>query len=390
MCSGMKKKFSAAAVLSAQSLAGSATEAARAFGSAVQQARSALVLFFCSAAYDLDALAAELRRQFHGTPVVGCSAAGEFGPAGWSAHAITGASFDADRFTVTTCRLADLQRFDAAAGQAAVQQALQALERQAPGAHAGNTFAFLMIDGLGGREEPVARALQSALGQIPLVGGSASDGQGLGRTWVYTDGAFHADSAVLVLVSTALPFRPFMTHHFQATGQRLVVTSADPARRIVHEIDGRPAAQAYAAYLGVTPDQLAPALFAASPLAVMIGGASYVRSIAQALADGSLLFHCAIEEGMVLRITCGTDLVDNLERALGRLRANLGQPLIVLGGDCILRRVEMVQRGLTDKVAALMQSHRVCAFNTYGEQYRGVHVNQTFAGIAIGEPSSDA
>jgi hypothetical protein len=33
-----------------------------------------------------------------------------------------------------------------------------------------------------------------------------------------------------------------------------------------------------------------------------------------------------------------------------------------------------------------MVRHRVCAFNTYGEQYRGVHVNQTFAGIAIGSP----
>lgn len=372
----------------AQVVAASATEAARAFHAAVAQPQMALVVFFCSTGYALDELAAELRRLFGDVPVVGCTTSGEIGPDGWSDHAIAGVSFSAQHFSAASCRIGPLQGFGSQAGQAAVQDSLRRLESLAPRAHADNTFAFLMIDGLSGREELVTRTLQAVLGQIPLVGGSASDGQNLGHTWVYCDGAFHNDSAVLVLVSTPLPFRPVMTHHFEATARRLVVTAADPARRVVHEIDGLPAAQAYAELLGVAPEQLSPALFAASPLAVVIGGANYVRSIRHALPGGSLAFYCAIEEGMVLRITHGTDLVANLERCFARLRSEIGPPLLILAGDCILRRVEMAERGLTERVSELMVHNQVCAFNTFGEQYRGVHVNQTFAGIAIGSPKA--
>lgn len=377
-------------VLTGHAVATSAGQAVQDFHQAVARPDTALVVFFSSAKYDAPALVAEMKRLFGDAPVVGCSTSGEIGPAGCSDGAIAGVSFAASHFSAASCCIGALQDFDAAAGRAAVQEVLQALEAKAPGANADNTFAFLMIDGLSMREEPVTRSLQAALGRIPLVGGSAGDGLAFGSTWVYSEGQMRTDSAVLVLVSTLLPFKPLMTHHFVAAEQRLVVTAADPARRIVHEIDGLPAAQAYGQLIGVDVGQLDPAHFAASPMAVVIGGMSYVRSIRKALPDGSLAFFCAIEEGMVMRVTHGTDLVANLEDSFARLRAEIGPPLLVLGGDCILRRLEIEQKGLTSRVAELMVRNRVCAFNTYGEQYRGVHVNQTFAGIAIGSPRVQA
>jgi len=57
-------------------------DAVEAFFQAVQQAQSALVVFFCSPKYDLDALASEMNRRFAGVPVIGCTTAGEIGPAG--------------------------------------------------------------------------------------------------------------------------------------------------------------------------------------------------------------------------------------------------------------------------------------------------------------------
>ena len=44
-------------------------------------------------------------------------------------------------------------------------------------------------------------------------------------------------------------------------------------------------------------------------------------------------------------------------------------------------------RGLLDRVETVFLENNVVGFNSYGEQYGGVHVNQTLAGIAIGEPS---
>jgi hypothetical protein len=40
-------------------------------------------------------------------------------------------------------------------------------------------------------------------------------------------------------------------------------------------------------------------------------------------------------------------------------------------------------------VGELFQRNNTVGFSTYGEQYGGVHVNQTFTGIAIGTPPED-
>ncbi len=250
-----------------------------------------------------------------------------------------------------------------------------------------SSFALLLIDGLSVREESVTRVLQSALGRVALVGGSAGDGLRFASTYVYSDGAFRSDRAVLVVVATSLPFRTFKTQHFVPTDRRVVVTGADPEHRIVSEIDGRPAADGYARLVGATLADLDPSCFASRPLVVLIGGATYVRSIQKANADGSLTFFCAIEEGVVLRAARGGDLVEDLERTLAGLRDTIGELQLVLGCDCILRRLEVVQSGMRERVEALVREHNVVGFNSYGEQYCGVHVNQTLTGVAIGKPA---
>ena len=234
------------------------------------------------------------------------------------------------------------------------------------------------------REEPVTRSLQHALGRLPLIGGSVSDGLRFRNTYVYFEGRFRSDSAILILATTRLPFRLFKTQHFVATDERLVVTEADTAARIVKEINGLPAAQEYARILGVDERDLNHAHFAASPVVVMVDGANYVRSIQKANPDGSLTLFCAIEDGVVLRVAKGVDLQTNLEQALARIRAEVGEPQIVLGFDCILRRLEIAHSGSTEGVADLFARNNTTGFSTYGEQFRGVHVNQTFVGIAVG------
>jgi hypothetical protein len=368
----------------AQSLASDAREAVREFHAAVSQPDMALVLFFCSGAYDLDALADELNRRFAGTPVVGCTTAGEIGPAGFREHSIAGLSFPADGFAAAVGRLDRLREFEFGRGLTFAQDLLGQLEGRAPQAGADNSFALLLIDGLSVREEPVTRAFQHALGRRPLVGGSAGDGLRFRNTYVFHDGRFHSDSALLAVVTTPLPFRPFMTQHFVASERRMVVTEADPRNRLVRELDGRPAAEAYADLVGVPVADLDPMRFAASPMVVTIGGTHYVRSISKAKPDGSLKLFCAIDEGVVLRVAHGEDLVGNIERAFAAVRAEIGEPQAVIGCDCILRRLEIERNHLTGHVDDVMQRNRTIGFGSYGEQYRGVHVNQTFTGLAIG------
>ncbi|MGY0195678.1 FIST N-terminal domain-containing protein [Leptothrix sp. BB-4] len=362
-----------------------AAEAVRLFHAEVAQPDAALVLFSCTPDLDTAVVAAEMARRFGDTLVVGCTSAGEFGPLGYATGTLAGFSLPAADFSVVSRCLEPLAAFEPVHGRLAVQEMLQALERDDPhGLAAEPGFALLLVDGLSGAEERLTRMLQTALGSIPLVGGSAADGRAYGRTEICAGGRFASDRAVLLLVRSRWPVQAVMTQHFMPGDRRAVVTSADAPNRIVHEIDGLPAAQAYAQLVDVPVEALDSARFAAAPVAVMIGGLTHMRSISKALPGGSLKFHCAIDEGIVLRVTRSVDLLGKLERSFETLAERLGGLQLVIGFDCILRRLEIEQTDLADGVGELMRRHRVVGFNTYGEQFRGVHVNQTFTGVAIG------
>jgi hypothetical protein len=368
----------------AQSFASDTREAVREFHAGVVQRDMALVLFFCSPTYDREIVAQEMARLFPGVDVVGCSTAGEIGPGGYCTDSITGVSFPESEFVAVVGVIDHLQQLEAAKVMEFAQRQLQRLAIKASGVADPSGFALLLTDGLSVREEPLANALQRSLGKLPLVGGSAADALSFGHTYVYFDGTFHSDSAVVVLLSTPLPFKLFKIQHFVPTSKRLVVTSADPAHRVVKEINGLPAAEEYARYIGVEVSDLTPLSFAASPLVVMIGETSYVRAIQSANSDGSLTFFCAIEEGLVLRLAHGEDLVENLKQSFAAFSAEIGPPQLVLGFDCVLRRMEITLNDLDGAVEDIFCSNNVTGFTTYGEQFRGVHVNQTLTGIAIG------
>lgn len=377
-------------IRSAQSCAEDPREAVEELYAGVAQPDMTLVMFFCSSEYDREVLAAEMGRLFAGVQVVGCTTAGEIGPTGCRDHSIAGVSFSADACTAVTGRIDRLRQFEIADGQALAQDLLHRLEGKAPRTDRQKSFAFLLVDGLSMREELLAHALQVALGEIPVVGGSAGDGLSFGSTYVYSDGRFFSDSAVLVLATTTLPIKTFKTQHFVPTDERLVVTEADPFQRIVREINGVPAAEEYARMLGVPASDLDPHNFAKMPVVVLIDGANYVRSIWKVNPDGSLTLACAIEAGVVLRVAHGVDLVANLEKALSQVRAEIGPPQLVLVCDCLYRKLEIVQSGLEDRVSDIFRRNNAVGFNTYGEQFCGVHINQTLTGIALGSGSTEA
>ena len=165
-----------------------------------------------------------------------------------------------------------------------------------------------------------------------------------------------------------------------------VVTRADRTLRRVYELNAEPAAQEYAALIGVPPEQLDHRTFAAHPLAVRINERYYVRAIQQVHDDGSLSFYCAVENGIVLTAMTPGPLLPNLHTLFDGLHQRLGPLLLTIGCDCFLRRLELEDHDGLEQVGAFLREQRVMGFNTYGEQFNGMHINQTFTGVAIGQP----
>ncbi len=359
-------------------------EAARELHAAIAQPDIGLAIFYCSADYDLAILGAELASLFGSVNLIGCTTAAEISSLGYLTGSITGVSIASRDLRVVTRRVDDLDAFQLAAGELTARSAVAELAALGRAPEGSNTFGFLLIDGLSNREEAVVSSLARAIGGIQLFGGSAGDGIRFGRTFVYHEGRFREGAAVFTLVQTSLPFVVFKTQHFVSGSEKMVVTGADPGHRVVSEINGEPAGREYARMVGLEVDELTPMIFSTYPVVVQIGGTYYVRSIQKVNADESLTFFCAIDEGVVLTVAQGVDLVENLSRAFEQIRAQLGPPSLVLGCDCVLRHLEIEQRHLNEEVARIMTDNNVVGFATYGEQFNAMHVNQTFTGVAIG------
>lgn len=345
------------------------------------------VLFFCSAEYDLEALGEALEQHFGGVSLVGCTSAGELTPQGYGRGGVTALGFDLRCFSIASALIDEMERFNLLDAQQLVDGLVKHCRSNELASIKGHSFALTLLDGLSSREELVLGALSAALGSIPHFGGSAGDDNHLTHTHVYHGGSFHAGAAVVVLFNTWLDFEVFSTHHIEPRAEKLVVTRADSASRRVYELNAAPAAQEYADLIGVPLEALDHRLFAAFPLAVRISDHYYVRSIQRVHEDLSLSFYCAVENGIVLTAMRPGPLLPNLQQLFDGLEQRLGPLLLTIGCDCFLRRLEIEGDGGVEPVSAFLRGHQVIGFNTYGEQFNGMHINQTFTGVAIGRPA---
>lgn len=344
------------------------------------------VLFFCSAEYDLPALGDALSQYFGGVRLVGCTTAGEITAQGYSRSCVSAIGFDHRSFSIACELIDEMERFGLVEAQQLVERLGSDCRSNSLAPIKDHSFALTLLDGLSSREEIVLAALSAAFGSIPHFGGSAGDDNHLTDTHVYYDGKFHSGAAIVVLVNTWLDFEVFTTHHILPRSEKLVVTRADSHGRRVYELNAEPAAEEYARLIGVNVADLDHRLFAAHPLAVRINEQYYVRAIQKVNDDLSLTFYCAVENGIVLTAMQPGPLMPNLQAVFERLEQRLGPPLLTIGCDCFLRRLEIEANGTSEQTSAFLRRQQVIGFNTYGEQFNGMHINQTFTGVAIGRP----
>lgn len=346
----------------------------------------AFLALFVSPTADFAAVVAEAETLFPDIDVVACTTAGEIGENGYENDMIVGIGFPAAHFISKSILLENLaeQDFQAAIDRVAVDR-LVLREANEIMQHA---FAFLLVDGLSLHEDALASAIAPALRDMPLFGGSAGDGQTFGETLVALNGVVRTDAAVLTLVQTDFRTHVFSINHLVPTNKQMVVTDADPDRRIVRSINAEPAAVEYARIVGKNPDELDQFTFASHPVVVRIGDTHHVRAIQQVNENGELVFFAAIDEGMVLTVAEPQNIATHLKSQLDRL-SQAGGLVDILGCDCILRRIEAEQVQVTHRLSEILADHKVVGFSTYGEQIGPLHVNHTMTGVAIYAPGHE-
>ncbi|MDX2259378.1 MAG: FIST N-terminal domain-containing protein [Hyphomicrobiaceae bacterium] len=342
------------------------------------------VLVHFSSHHDAEILATRLGRALPNTSVVGCSTSGEIGPNGMRQGSILALAFPHDRFRIRSEVIEDIDRFGVERATNVVRRLREDLACPQGQTSRENVFAHLLVDGVSNYEEMLVASINWAMGDLDIVGGSAGDNLDFRRTSLIHNGRAMTNAAILTMIETTVPFRTFKTNNFEPTTTKLVVTSADTENRIVRELNAEAAAHEYARAVGLMPDELGPFSFASYPLVVKVGEEYFCRSIRNVNPDGSLTFFCAIDEGLVFTVATAHDMLEATERTLVELDHALGGVDMVLGFDCVLRRLDAENRQIRHRMEALYQRHNIVGFHTYGEQYNAMHLNQTLTGIAFG------
>ena len=330
-----------------------------------------------------ETLAAALPGSLPDVAIFGSTTAGQITQQGYEEDALVALAFRSKHFRVASKLFTDLAPVSISRVAAETQQ----LVSQFPVTPGRRRLALIFADGLSKQEDVLVAGLELALGDLPVFGGSAGDGLQFERTQVLHGGRFHTNAALLLLVETDLDFCGLGFDHFQPTERHAVVTRAVPEERLVLELNGAPAAPEYARLVGVPLEDLSPLVFAENPVLVRNRNNFHVRAIQQISEGHSLTFLSAIDDGLLLRLGRGKEIIRTLESGLAAAEAQFGTPDFILGFDCYLRRLEIAHKGLADAASDCLRRHRVVGFNTYGEQHLGVHVNQTFVGVAFFRPN---
>lgn len=339
-------------------------------------------ILFVSNNYDLKKVESKINEKFSNN-IIACTTAGEVCCGRYENKSIAGLSFKGEDFLFEKITLEDLENLDEELLKSSVETVK---ENENKLGAAAKSFGIVLIDGLSIKEEILCGFIGGIVGDIPVVGGSAGDGLEFNKTLVFGNKEFKDNSAVILFVTTTIPFEVFKIQHFKESDLKLVITEADPENRIVKEINGEPAAKAYSDLLGIDISEFSPTVYSRYPLMLKVGDEYFVRSIQKVNEDQSLTFYCAIDNGLVLTVADKKSLVANATDFFQNVaERNVGNPECTLLFECILRRLEVMEMPNKAEVFELYEKNKTIGFHTYGEQFGNIHINQTLVGVVFGK-----
>ncbi len=315
-------------------------------------------------------------------PVVGGTTSGVVGAgAAPGEPAAVGFGLYGDSIRVGVGLTRDLTKSPLTGARDAVREAAAAIgfepDQLDPGRHVGVT----VLDGTCGQEESFCIGSAAAAPRIRFVGGCAATELGGRRSHVWVNGEVMVDAGAVVLLDSELPFVALSSSHLVATSTKTVVTAA--SGRVIHELDGRPAASRFRDLVHATGDTLDEPL-PSHAFARFIAGVPYVRSIMHFDREAVHLAS-AVETGHVLTLMRPGDLIGTTRRDLAAARERVGGNVeAMLVFSCLGRHLEARSRGTDLELATLYGEVPAVGFQSFGEQSGMLLVNHTLTGLAIG------
>jgi len=345
------------------------------------------LLCFATSQVDLGAVTAALVAAFPSAVIAACTTCGELGPAGCTVGGVSVAALSAP------CRASgvlvpDLAAFRFEQGGALLRTLTAGLGLHPNDLRPSRHVLLTLTDGLSGIEELLIASLTAHAPGVSLVGGSAGDDFHFVATHVALGASVASNAAVVLLLEPNAAFHTFHLHHYAPSGHEVVVTDAEPSRRLVRRLDGHPATRVLADLLHVAEAALLAdpqrVLQAHSPVfGFRAAHALRLRSVMN-VDGGALFLGGAVETGTILHVMRPGDLVEETRKGVAAARAQVTGASGMLLFNCGGRMWEATNQQRVPALAEAMQLSQAVGFTTYGEQFGPLQVNHTLTGLVLG------
>jgi hypothetical protein len=342
---------------------------------AVAGRQARLVVVFCPAEIDVEAVLDGVRGETAEVPLIGCSGIAQLTSAGSPEASVVVSALGGEGFEVRTGVALNVSAGQRAAGER-VAETVEALTSE-------HKLLLLLADGLAGEQHELVRGAYSVVGAtVPLAGGCAADDYHYEKTYQFigdADGVrVLSDAVVGAAIGSVAPIGVGVAHGWRKTGEPMVATRSAAGR--VSTLDGEPALDVFAQRVGVArsmaADEQAFRSFALRhPLGLSRRSGEDIRVIHGGdVGDGSIQCLADVPQGALLW-TMETDregLLCSVDEAYAEAVAPLDgvPPLGILAFDCGVRHLFLGPDGVAEEVERLSgraASAPFAGFYTMGE-----------------------
>ncbi len=366
-----------------------------AVGQVIEQCRAQLDgrspsagILFCALDSLDPLLPRRIRKAFPGIELIGSSSAGEMSSVvGYLEDSMALAVFASDDIDLVVGWATGVDMDPTAAAKTAVEQALARTQQEA-------RVCIVMTEPLAAQN--VAEALRAELpADVLIIGGAAGRQQlgGLTPTYQLWNDQLATNGVAILLLAGPVVYSTAVGTGWRTLGPTGTVTRAEYG--MVHEIDGRPAADWASAYLDLT----AQGTFG-NPLAVQDPGTDewYLRVVLRGTEEGSVAIPGAIPLGATVQLTTTNpeEMLAATADAIQRARdafPGARPPTAALVFSCAVRKFLLGSRAGREVDSArslLPESIPIAGMYCIGEiaptgQAPGSHfLNETFVTLLLG------
>lgn len=241
-------------------------------------------------------------------------------------------------------------------------------------------------------EEYYVKGIQDVIGDVPFFGGSAADNAIAGDWSIFCDDKCYSDGVAVIFFYTDKPVETVYTGAYHETKNVGVVTKVDGDRKLV-EIDGVPALEKYAEWIGTKPNKLMGGdLLVASitkPLGVKdaLGDLIAIRHPMAGNEDLSMnLGNKIVENTAVIQMEATVDeLISSTGNAVKEVNKKLDTPAAYFLVHCGGRKVGIGDR-IEEVHKELVKATKGVPFLTiftFGEYGYNEHTRNTCGGLML-------